>query len=319
MGSLTKVAAIIMGLVLSIPLWEKTPVSAADGCGKAREIYRSAASLMNYEERRSAFQKAVDLCPRFAEARVNLADSLENLAKFSQHDASKFNRLLDMAVLNYAEALKIRDDLFPAWLGLGEILRVMGLSAQSEKAYQKALQLKPGHPAARAGLEKIEKIRSIEKEGFKKAHEIVNHFRNASVNSGQGTLMGFKDETAIKDRMRFNNILFDEWSFKLTRPEAVHQLKEIGEALSSPEMKDCSFVVEGHTDPRGGEERNMKLSSDRAESVKNYLVEQFNVDSSRVQTQGLGYSRPRFPNDSEVNMLKNRRVELLFIDRSSGN
>jgi OOP family OmpA-OmpF porin len=131
--------------------------------------------------------------------------------------------------------------------------------------------------------------------------------------------MGFKDETTIKDRMRFNNILFDEWSFKLTRPEAVRQLKEIGEALSSQELKDSSFVVEGHTDPRGGEDRNMKLSSDRAEAVKKYLIENFKVDTSRVQTQGLGYSRPRFPNDSEVNMLKNRRVELLFIDRSTGN
>ena len=131
--------------------------------------------------------------------------------------------------------------------------------------------------------------------------------------------MGFADETVVKDRLRFNNILFDEWSPKLTRPEAVKQLEEVGKALSDPELADSAFVVEGHTDNRGGLDRNMKLSWDRAEAVKGYLIDKFKVDPSRITTQGLGYSRPRFPNDSQEHMLKNRRVELLFVDRGTAN
>jgi outer membrane protein OmpA-like peptidoglycan-associated protein len=318
MSYVTKVAVIVMGLLVSHSLMGVRSLGAASGCDKAREIYRQATSLLNYEERRTAFQQAVDLCPHFAEARVNLADSLENLATMHKNDAVKFNSFLDLAATQYGEAIKSRSDLFPAYLGLGETLRVMGLYEQSQQAYSQALQLKPGHPAAAAGLEKIRTIKSLEKEGFKNSDEIVTHFRKASENSGHGTLMGFRDETAIKDRVRFNNILFDEWSFRPTHPEAVRQLKEIGEALSSPELKDTSFVVEGHTDSRGGEERNMNLSAERAEAVKDYLIENFKVDASRIQAQGFGFSRPRFPNDSPVNMAKNRRVELLFLDRRSG-
>ncbi|MBI4963285.1 MAG: OmpA family protein [Desulfomonile tiedjei] len=290
--------------------------SIADDCAKAKETYASGVPLSNYEQRRAVFQKAVDLCPSYAEAHVNLADALENLAREHKGDVDRFNRLLDAAAGEYVQAIKLRKDLFPAFLGLGETLRVMGLYAQSEQAYLRALQLKPGHPAAVAGLDKIKAINSFEHDGFKSSREIVNHFKKASEDKGQGTLMGFKNETAIKDRIRFSNVLFDEWSFNLNRPEAQKQLKEIGEAVNDPELKGSIFIIEGHTDNRGGEERNMKLSLDRAESVRKYLIDQFKVDASRVKTQGFGYSRPRFPNDSPVHMLKNRRVELLFVDRS---
>jgi len=310
---------VISGLMLSGTYFGIAPVVAADNCVRARELYTSGVTSVNYDQRRAAFQKAVELCPSYAEAHVNLADALENLAKTKRHDAKEFNRLLDMAVAEYAEALKYRKDLFPAYLGLGETLRVMGLYSQSEQAYRQALQLRPRHPVATTGLEKVRTIHSMDRDDFKTSREIVAHFRRSSENKGQGTLMGFKDETVVKDRIRFNNILFDEWSYNLTRPEAVKQLEEIGTALSSPELKDSFFIVEGHTDNRGGEERNMQLSRDRADSVRKHLVKRYKVDASRVQTQGLGYSRPRMSNDSPVNMLKNRRVELLFIDRSTGN
>lgn len=309
-------AIIVSGFVFSNLLSVAGATTSAD-CGKAKEIYQGAVPLLNYEQRRVAFQKAVDLCPSYAEAHVNLADALENLARVHKSDVNRFNQLLDAAAGEYLQAIKLRHDLFPAFLGLGETLRVMGLYTQSEQAYLRALQLKPGHPAAVAGLEKIKAINSFEHDGFKTSKEIVSHFKKASEDKGQGTLMGFKNETAIKDRIRFSNILFDEWSFQLNRAEAQQQLKEVGEAVNNPEMKNSIFVIEGHTDNRGGEERNMKLSWDRAESVRKYLIDQFKVDASRVKAQGFGYSRPRFANDSPVNMLKNRRVELLFVDRSN--
>jgi OOP family OmpA-OmpF porin len=77
--------------------------------------------------------------------------------------------------------------------------------------------------------------------------------------------------------------------------------------------------VEGHTDDRGGLERNLKLSSERTEAVRNYLTEHFKIDPNRIKTQGFGYSRPRVPNDSKENMLKNRRVEILFVERTPTN
>lgn len=69
-----------------------------------------------------------------------------------------------------------------------------------------------------------------------------------------------------------------------------------------------SYEISGHTDSRGTREKNIKLSKDRAESVKNWLVKH-GIDASRLTTEGYGPDRPVAPNDSQENMYKNRRVE----------
>ncbi|MBM4328821.1 MAG: tetratricopeptide repeat protein [Deltaproteobacteria bacterium] len=295
--------------------------AAADDCHKAREVYARGVGLLNYEQRREAFQQAVTLCPSFAEARCNLADALENLAAISRDDVTEMNRLLDRAVSQYREALKYKPDLFAAHLGLGDVCRVMGMNEQAERAYRKALELKPDHPKPLAGLEKIRLIRSLDRGGFKTSTDIVSHVKTSSDKSEVGALMGFANHTVVKDRLRFDNILFNEWSAELTRGEATRQLEEIGKALASRDLSGCNFVVEGHTDNRGDLDRNIKLSWDRAESVKAHLVGNHRIDPVRIRTQGFGYSRPKFGNDTEENRLKNRRVEIMFLeggDRQEG-
>jgi OOP family OmpA-OmpF porin len=66
--------------------------------------------------------------------------------------------------------------------------------------------------------------------------------------------------------------------------------------------------LEGHTDSVGTEDYNMSLSRQRAESVKMYLVEKFNINASRISTVGYGKSQPVATNDTEAGKQKNRRV-----------
>ena len=68
--------------------------------------------------------------------------------------------------------------------------------------------------------------------------------------------------------------------------------------------------VEGHTDSRGSDEYNRKLSERRAQSVVAYLVSQ-GIDANRLSAIGYGESAPVAPNDTPENMYKNRRVELV--------
>ncbi len=286
----------------------------AEDCKKAREIYSKGVATLNFGGRAKEFQEAVNLCPSFAKAHVNLADALENLASMTNDDVKKFNKLLDRAAAEYQEAIRYNPKLFAPYLGLGDTYRVMGLYEQSELAYKKALDLKPGHPKALAGLEKIELIKSQDHGGFRSSHQIIAHFKMSSGSAGAGTLMGFENRTVVKDRLRFDNILFNEWSAELKRGEAIQQLEEIGKAVSSKDLSDHDFVVEGHTDNRGDYDRNLKLSWDRAESVKTYLIAKYGIDPSRTKTQGFGYSRPKFSNDTYEHRLKNRRVELVFIE-----
>ena len=70
--------------------------------------------------------------------------------------------------------------------------------------------------------------------------------------------------------------------------------------------------IEGHTDVRGTDAYNMKLSQRRADSVYNYLLKQ-GVAAKRMDTVSYGRSQPLVPNSSEANMYKNRRVEIKII------
>ena len=88
---------------------------------------------------------------------------------------------------------------------------------------------------------------------------------------------------------------------------AKEELKKVGGILGKYE--DTQILLEGHTDDTGSDDLNMKLSERRAESVASYLKSE-NIPSSRLKTKWYGEAQPKFPNDSEENRVKNRRVEL---------
>ena len=70
--------------------------------------------------------------------------------------------------------------------------------------------------------------------------------------------------------------------------------------------------ISGHADDTGGEEYNMRLSLQRAESVKAALVARA-VDPARISTAGYGDTLPVAPNDNDENKALNRRVEIRFL------
>ncbi len=71
--------------------------------------------------------------------------------------------------------------------------------------------------------------------------------------------------------------------------------------------------IQGHTDSRGSDKYNLKLSQDRAGAVKDYLVTKHNLDAERLIPQGYGESKPVVPNTTPENMAKNRRVEFVIV------
>jgi outer membrane protein OmpA-like peptidoglycan-associated protein len=70
--------------------------------------------------------------------------------------------------------------------------------------------------------------------------------------------------------------------------------------------------IEGHTDSTGSDAYNQGLSQSRAESVRNFLLEQ-GIPQARIpSTQGFGRTRPIVPNDTRANREKNRRVDIVI-------
>ena len=77
-------------------------------------------------------------------------------------------------------------------------------------------------------------------------------------------------------------------------------------------------AIEGHTDNRGPDQLNEKLSNDRAHSVRTYLIDRGGIDPGRLTAAGFGPRRPIETNDTEAGRQKNRRVEFHIRESNTG-
>jgi outer membrane protein OmpA-like peptidoglycan-associated protein len=104
-----------------------------------------------------------------------------------------------------------------------------------------------------------------------------------------------------------SDVLFDFNKYTL-KPGAREKLAKVaGILLAYPGLK---IQVEGHTDSIGSDEYNMKLSQQRADSVRDYLVQQ-GVPSPTVGATGLGKGDPVASNETAAGRQQNRRVEMV--------
>jgi OOP family OmpA-OmpF porin len=93
--------------------------------------------------------------------------------------------------------------------------------------------------------------------------------------------------------------------------ESKPNLDSLGTALSSPELATYQIRIEGHTDSIGSVGYNQHLSARRAESVKQYLVEQGGVVPERLTIVGRGKNEYIADNTTSTGRQKNRRVEFV--------
>ena len=122
-------------------------------------------------------------------------------------------------------------------------------------------------------------------------------------------------ETELLDTgmIRLQNVNFETNKANLL-PESFPVLDVVGQVLRQwPELR---IEIGGHTDSRGTDKHNQKLSEMRADSVKSYLVRKFpDLKPDQFTVKGYGESRPLVPNNSDLNMAKNRRVEFVVLNR----
>jgi outer membrane protein OmpA-like peptidoglycan-associated protein len=103
-------------------------------------------------------------------------------------------------------------------------------------------------------------------------------------------------------------IYFDFDSATIT-PRAVPQLTNLGNALAKPGLRDSMVTINGHTDGKGTDAYNQRLSEQRAETIKQYLVEHFPLSSENLVAVGYGKQKPK--NAGDLFAAENRRVEIV--------
>ncbi|MCE7932958.1 MAG: VWA domain-containing protein [Chlorobi bacterium CHB2] len=109
----------------------------------------------------------------------------------------------------------------------------------------------------------------------------------------------------------FVNIEFD-YDKATIRPESLPLLGQVAEAMrSNPKLV---MEIRGHTDDRGGDDYNQRLSEKRAEAVLEELVE-MGIGRNRLVAKGFGESKPLVENDTDEHRRSNRRTEFVIIRR----
>ena len=98
-------------------------------------------------------------------------------------------------------------------------------------------------------------------------------------------------------------------------PRAKPDLMALGRALTSPDLKGGVFLVGGHTDSRGSDQFNQKLSELRAAAVKRFLKEQFDIPDDTLVT--AGYGKQQLKSSSDPFSPENRRVQIVNLEQKT--
>jgi outer membrane protein OmpA-like peptidoglycan-associated protein len=114
--------------------------------------------------------------------------------------------------------------------------------------------------------------------------------------------------------VNMSDVLFDSGQFAL-KPGAREKLAKIsGIVLAYPSL---ALEVEGHTDSVGSDDLNLRLSENRANAVREFLMGQ-GITGSSIGFHGYGESRPVATNDTSAGRQQNRRVELVVSGAAIG-
>jgi chemotaxis protein MotB len=150
-------------------------------------------------------------------------------------------------------------------------------------------------------LSELEKAKLELEEALKK--EIENYKAKLEMTE-RGLVITFLSE-----------VFFDSGK-DIIREDGKESIRRVAEVLNR-DVPNSSVAIEGHTDNQSikysGWKTNWELSSARALAVLHYFIDECEVVPTRLSANGYGEFRPVAANDTEENMQKNRRVEIVIL------
>jgi len=115
-----------------------------------------------------------------------------------------------------------------------------------------------------------------------------------------------KKEVKLKKKVHF------ETGSAVILPDSMALLQEAANVLRSQNFK--KIEIQGYTDDRGSDSYNQRLSQERADAVRQQLIK-LGVPAKTLDARGYGEEKPLVPNNSARNRAKNRRVQLIIIEK----
>lgn len=115
-------------------------------------------------------------------------------------------------------------------------------------------------------------------------------------------------------KIELKQTVFFAYNKAKIRRKSYKLLREVAQVFK--DNTELKVRIEGHTDSRGGDRFNMKLSQARAESVRDFLVKE-GVETGRMEPKGYGETQPIADNRTKRGRTQNRRVEFVITDRGA--
>lgn len=126
----------------------------------------------------------------------------------------------------------------------------------------------------------------------------------------QGIHMRIALTPVQKGKKLILNQLFFEFDSSRLKPESSGEINQIFQLLK--ENPNLRLLITGHTDSSGSEAYNLRLSLERAESIRTALVS-LGINAGRIETSGAGSSQPIQSNESATGRALNRRTEMTIL------
>ena len=115
--------------------------------------------------------------------------------------------------------------------------------------------------------------------------------------------------TIAEEKPRIDLEINFDYDSAAINAQAMPTASALGNALSSPELKDGVFILAGHTDAKGNVPYNQDLSERRADAIKRFLVENHDIEPSRLVS--VGYGKSKLKNAEDPFGGENRRVQVV--------
>jgi outer membrane protein OmpA-like peptidoglycan-associated protein len=307
---------------LRIAKWQQADRLAPDSYEKAEKSLEQAEDYNRRKQRKPAIATAREAAQFAEDARViaekraeeekiaeerRQAEEREARAKAEAENEARLREEAE-ARRKAEEEARIRADLER------KAAEQAQLRAELEKklAEKETAEAEAQRQAAMAREREAQEAAQQAREAAEKAEREKQELRQTLLEQLNGILP--TNDTARGLQVTMADILFDTGKYNL-RPAAREALAKLsGIVLAHPGLK---LDIEGHTDDVGSDAYNQTLSEKRAESVKQYLVDQ-SLSADSVTAKGFGETSPVADNRTAAGRQLNRRVEIIVSGEAIG-
>lgn len=259
----------------------------SDNCEEAKRLYIKAMKEdTSIDDKIKFLEESIKICDDFI-VRVELGKAF-----FKKNNYEK-------SYIYFSKAYELSNNKDKK--DIAYLLLYLGIASENLKKIDEAqIYYKKSIQTLRTA-EAEEALKRLEKENLDKilpAQEIVKKLKTKAI---------IVSAPSIDIRIHFD---FDSY---IINTEGKKQALALGEALLDESFKNYKFRIIGHTDTIGSAEYNEKLSYKRAETVKNFLIDNFPALKDNItEIEGKGEAEPLYSSTDEISNALNRRVEVII-------